>query len=84
MIKTLRRRFVLSAMAAITLLIIVVLGGINVVNAVRIRNENDALLEGLAGMGGIRRNESMPGFNERGNGDVSTEDPGRDPGDPGQ
>ena len=80
MIKTLRRRFVLSAMAAITLLIIVVLGGINVVNAVRIRNENDALLEGLTGMGGIRRNESMPGFNERGNGDVSTEDPG----DPGQ
>ena len=59
MIKTLRKRFVLSAMAAITLLIIVVLGGINVVNAVRIRNENDAVLEGLVSMGGERRNKSV-------------------------
>ena len=41
-------------MAAITLLIIVVLGGINVTNAIRIRNENDAIIEGLTAMGGVR------------------------------
>ncbi|MBR4513304.1 MAG: HAMP domain-containing histidine kinase [Lachnospiraceae bacterium] len=66
MIKTLKKRFVLSSMAAITLLIIVVLGGINVANAVRIRNENDAVLEGLVSMGGERRNMNNPGMNNPG------------------
>ena len=85
MIKTLRKRFVLSAMAAITLLIIVVLGGINVVNAARIRNENDAVLEGLVAMGGERRNMNLPGFDDPGfdgiiDGKTTVEQGGKDQG----
>ena len=48
MIKTLQKRFVVTAMAAISLLLIVLLGIINVVNAWYLDRESDRLLEILS------------------------------------
>lgn len=44
MIKQLQRKFVLSAMTAITILLVVVLGGINIFNAVSVKKQTDKLL----------------------------------------
>lgn len=47
MIKTLRRSFTVTAMTAITVLLLVLLGGINLINAYSVRQENRVLLEQL-------------------------------------
>lgn len=48
MIKQLQRKFVLSAMLAISILLIVVLGGINIFNTISARKQSDKLLSTLA------------------------------------
>lgn len=48
MIRTLQRKFVVTAMIAVTVLLAVLLGAINVVNAVSQKAENDRMLEMLA------------------------------------
>lgn len=47
MIKTLRRSFIVTAMTAVTVLLLVLLGGINLVNAYSLRQENRVLLDQL-------------------------------------
>lgn len=47
MIKTLRRSFIVTAMTAITVLLLVLLGGINLINAYSLRQENRVLLDQL-------------------------------------
>ena len=47
MIKTLRRSFTVTAMTAVTVLLLVLLGGINLINAYSVRQENRVLLEQL-------------------------------------
>ena len=47
MIKTLRRSFIVTAMTAVTVLLLVLLGGINLINAYSLRQENRVLLEQL-------------------------------------
>ena len=44
MIKTLQKKFVITAMIAVTVLIVVLLGAVNVLNYVRVRAENEGLL----------------------------------------
>lgn len=53
MTKTLQRKFIGTAMIAITVLLFVLLSAINVINAVRISQENDSVLDMLV------RNEEM-------------------------
>ena len=48
MIKQLQRKFILSAMLAISILLLVVLGGINIFNTVSIKKQTDKLLTTLA------------------------------------
>lgn len=48
MIKQLQRKFILSAMLAISILLLVVLGGINIFNTVSIKKQTDKLLATLA------------------------------------
>ena len=47
MIKQLQKKFVLSSMLAITVLLVVVLGGVNVVNAISTNRQSDKLLSTL-------------------------------------
>jgi len=47
MIKTLQRSFTVTAMTAVTVLLLVLLGGINLINAYSVRQENRVLLEQL-------------------------------------
>ena len=55
MLKTLRRKFVVTAMAGVTLLLLVLLGGINGVNLWLNSRDTDMLLNALAdGEGTIR------------------------------
>ncbi|MBR1816078.1 MAG: HAMP domain-containing histidine kinase [Lachnospiraceae bacterium] len=49
MIKTLQRKFIVTAMIAITILIVVLLGTVNVVNIVRLNNRNDNMMDMLSG-----------------------------------
>lgn len=53
MIRTLQRKFTVTAMIAVTVLLAVLLGVINVVNAVTQTAENDRLLQSLAMMEGF-------------------------------
>lgn len=48
MIKQLQKKFVVSSMLAITILLVVVLGGVNIFNAVSARRQTDKLLATLA------------------------------------
>ena len=48
MIKQLQKKFVVSSMLAITILLVVVLGGVNIFNAVSARKQTDNLLATLA------------------------------------
>ena len=50
MIRTLQRKFVVTAMIAVTVLLAVLLGVINVVNAVTQQAENDGMLDMLASL----------------------------------
>ena len=47
MIKTLQKKFIVTAMIAVTVLLTVLLGGVNAVNAWTSARENDRLLESL-------------------------------------
>ncbi|MBQ9609836.1 MAG: HAMP domain-containing histidine kinase [Lachnospiraceae bacterium] len=49
MIKTLQKKFIVTAMIAISVLVIVLLGTVNVVNIIRINNQNNSMMEMLAG-----------------------------------
>ena len=63
MLKTLRRKFVVTAMAGVTLLLLVLLGGINGVNLWLNSRDTDMLLNALAdGEGTIRPERGVPGF----------------------
>lgn len=63
MLKTLRRKFVVTAMAGVTLLLLVLLGGINGVNLWLNSRDTDMLLNALAdGEGTIRPERGGPGF----------------------
>lgn len=48
MVKTLQRKFILSAMLAITLLIAVLIGGINILNAVSVNEDIDRMMSMLS------------------------------------
>lgn len=47
MIRTLKRKFIMAAMVAVTVLLVTLLGGVNVVNAWSARQESERLLENL-------------------------------------
>lgn len=49
MIKTLQKKFIVTAMIAITVLVIVLLGTVNIVNIVRINNRTDSMMEAISG-----------------------------------
>ena len=63
MLKTLRRKFVVTAMAAVTALFLVLLGGINGVNVFLSSRSTDMLLLALTeGEGTIRPGREAPGL----------------------
>lgn len=63
MLKTLRRKFVVTAMAAVTVLFLVLLGGINGVNVfISSRNTDMLLLSLTEGEGTIRPGREVPGL----------------------
>lgn len=63
MLNTLRRKFVVTAMAAVTLLLLVLLGGINGVNVWLSSRDTDMLLMALSeGEGAIRPQREGPGL----------------------
>lgn len=75
MIKTLQKKFIMTAMIAITILIVVLLGTVNVVNIVRINNRISSMMEAIsendrlfAGFEFGDRPENMPE-------DIGTADP---------
>lgn len=73
MIKTLQRKFIITAMIAISVLIIVLLGTINVVNISHLGNQSDMLLEMITRDEGVH----PEGFGEPGvlDGDVNIDFP---------
>ena len=63
MLKTLRRKFVVTAMAAVTALFLVLLGGINGVNVFLSSRNTDMLLLALTeGEGTVRPGREAPGL----------------------
>ena len=58
MIKTLKRKFIVAAMIAVTVLLVALLGAVNVVNAWSTSRETDRLLEDLVQM----ENDAPPEF----------------------
>ncbi len=71
MVRTLQRRFITAAMAAVTVLLLVLVGAINGLHWVSIRSDESRVLEMLADNGGI------PGDLPDGRGDMRTEPPGQ-------
>ena len=66
MLKTLRRKFVVTAMAAVTALFLVLLGGINGVNVFLSSRNTDMLLLALTeGEGTVRPGREAPGLSRR-------------------
>lgn len=61
MIKTLQKKFIVTAMIAISILMVVILGTVNVMNYIRIRNENDKMLDMLIQNDGVMTHESFSG-----------------------
>ena len=59
MTKTLQKKFIGTAMIAITVLIVLLLGTINVLNAVRVSQENDELLDMLVRNREMRENRFL-------------------------
>ena len=47
MVKQLQKKFIISAMLAVTILLVVLIGGINVFNYLTTSNDNDRLMEML-------------------------------------
>jgi len=47
MVKQLQKKFIISAMTAVTILLVVLIGGINVFNYLTTSNDNDRLMEML-------------------------------------
>ena len=47
MVKQLQKKFIVSAMLAVTILLVVLIGGINVFNYLTTSNDNDRLMEML-------------------------------------
>ncbi len=64
MTKTLQKKFIATAMIAITVLIIVLLGTINVINAVRISRENAQVMDMLVMNENMRDKGDFPGGGE--------------------
>ena len=69
MIRTLKRRFIVAAMIAVTVLLVALLGAVNAVNAWTTSQETGRLLENLVqmeaqGRPGFREGEGPPAFPE--------------------
>ena len=62
MVKTLQKKFIFASMMAITILIVILLGTVNVVNIIRQNNHNENLMEMLSGGDRMFKNEE---FGER-------------------
>ena len=62
MVKTLQKKFIFASMMAITILIVILLGTVNVVNIIRQNNHNENLMEMLSGGDRMFKNED---FGER-------------------
>ncbi len=68
MVRTLQRRFVAAAMAAVTILLLILIGAINGLHIVSIRSEEDRMLRMLA------ENEGVPGHLPSGRQDDPSDD----------
>ena len=69
MVRTLQKRFIAAAMAAVTVLLLVLVGAINGLHILSVRSEENRMLEMLADNGGIPGDlpgtlpDDLPGFN---------------------
>ncbi|MBQ9277937.1 MAG: HAMP domain-containing histidine kinase [Lachnospiraceae bacterium] len=61
MVKTLQKKFIFASMIAITILIVILLGTVNVVNIIRLNNHNENLMDMLSGGDRIFMNEDFEG-----------------------
>ncbi|MBQ9233168.1 MAG: HAMP domain-containing histidine kinase [Lachnospiraceae bacterium] len=61
MVKTLQKKFIFASMMAITILIVILLGTVNVVNIIRLNNHNENLMDMLSGGDRMFMNEDFGG-----------------------
>ena len=61
MVKTLQKKFIFASMIAITILIVILLGTVNVVNIIRLNNHNETLMDMLSGGDRMFMNEDFGG-----------------------